>query len=228
MSRPVSVLFEDNHLLVLDKPALVATMGVDADRNSLINQAKDYLRHKYQKPGNVYLGVVSRLDSHVSGVVVFARTSKAAARLTQQFASRSVTKFYWAIVPGNSRIAPNADWCHFVYKDDHAKRMFALQKPDKSRDTQEARLRFRTLANDGKRRLLEIQLLTGRKHQIRTQFAFENAPIIGDRKYGSSIPFPHGIALHSRSLELEHPTTKALMKFDAFPPKYWNIEQFSL
>src|SRR5271170_3618899 len=122
VSMLLNVLYEDNHLLAVAKPPGLPTQGAAAGRSSLVVQAKDYLRQKYAKPGNVYLGVVSRLDEPVSGVVVFARTSKAAARLSEQFRGRSVEKIYWAIVEGTIR-PPSGQWDDFLLKDEPRRRM---------------------------------------------------------------------------------------------------------
>ena len=202
---PLRILYEDNHLLAVFKPAGVATMGVKPGEPSLIQQAKQYLKQKYHKPGNVYLGVVSRLDALVSGVIVLARTSKAAARLTEQFKKRTVQKTYWAVVEGHG--LPSAgtfeDW---LVKDESAQRMRVV-KPGTS-GAQAARLSFRRLRELPDATLLEVQLETGRKHQIRVQFAERGHPILGDKKYGGQRSFPGGIALHARQLCLTHPVTK--------------------
>jgi 23S rRNA pseudouridine1911/1915/1917 synthase len=228
MPRPVDVLFEDNHLLVLNKPAMIATMGAAPGEPSLLDDAREYIRVRYAKPGNVYLGVVSRLDAFVSGVIVFARTSKAAARLNGQFAGGDAKKLYWALIPDRDSLPDAASWEHHLYKDDSRKRMFARSDEDTSLGTQSARLRYRTVARSEDVRWVEVELLTGRKHQIRAQFSAEGCPIIGDRKYGSRIEFPRGIALHSRSLELSHPVSKERLKFEADPPFYWNLQGYSL
>ena len=123
MPEPLQVIYEDNHLLVVNKPALLATMGVSTGETSLVSLAKAYLKQKYQKPGNVYLGVVSRLDSFVSGVTVLARTSKAAARLNEQFRNATVEKIYWAIVP-NSLPSERGILKNWLVKDDRQRRLF--------------------------------------------------------------------------------------------------------
>jgi 23S rRNA pseudouridine1911/1915/1917 synthase len=212
------VLFEDNHLLVVNKPAGIATMGTAAGTTSMVTLAKAYLKQQYQKPGNVYLGVVSRLDSLVSGVLVFARTSKAAARLSEQFRERETKKIYWAIVEGVPE-PKSAELIHWMAKDESQQRMVARSK--KSADVQEARLRYQTLRELAQGTLLEIELLTGRKHQIRVQLVEAGYPILGDRKYGSKRPFPAGIALHARSLTIEHPTLKKPLTFVAELPQTW-------
>jgi 23S rRNA pseudouridine1911/1915/1917 synthase len=217
--RPtLRVIYEDNHLLAVAKPAGLATMGLAADRTSLVTLARDYLKHKYRKPGNVYLGVVSRLDAPVTGVVLFARTSKAAARLTEQFRSGAVRKTYWAVVERAPR--PVADRCrHWLLKDDRAHRVRIVEQG--TRGAKEARLRYRTLATASKGTLLEVILETGRKHQIRVQLAERGSPILGDAKYGARASFAGGLALHARSLELEHPVQRNPLRLVAPLPVSW-------
>ena len=227
MTPKLTILYEDNHLLVVDKPAPLPTMGASEGEDSLVNMAKDYLRVKYNKPGNVFLGVVSRLDSFVTGVVVLARTSKAASRLSEQFRSRSVEKTYWAIVadplPG---LAATLE--HQVYKNESRHRMQAADMTIAApADAKMARLSYRTLGTNGERTLIEVKLDTGRKHQIRVQLEAIGCPIVGDRKYGSEVTFKQGVALHSQQLAIDHPTSKERMTFQAPPPKWWRISRFS-
>jgi 23S rRNA pseudouridine1911/1915/1917 synthase len=217
-SQPLEVLLEDNHLLVVSKPALLPTMGVSPDRPSLYSLAKAYIRHKYHKPGGVYLGIVSRLDAPVSGAVVLARTSKAAARLAAQFRSRSVAKVYWAVVEG--RMNPqHGTLVGSLCKDErrHRMRMSAPDRPGAST----AKLEYRTLRHVPGGTLLEIHLLTGRKHQIRVQLAHQGRRILGDHKYGSRRPFACGIALHCRRLEFAHPTRGNRVCIVAPLPRAW-------
>jgi len=214
----INLLYQDNHLLVVNKPALLPTMGVGQRETSLIVQAKAYLKKKHSKPGNVYLGVVSRLDAMVSGVIVLAKTSKAASRLTDQFRERQVRKTYWAVV---HRPLPRSEATlhNWLVKDDRARRMRVC--PAATVGALEAQLSYRTLQAMGQRQLLGIELITGRKHQIRVQLAHLDRPILGDKKYGSQQPFPTGIALHSRVLSLIHPVTKESQTFVAPVPPCW-------
>lgn len=213
-----TVLYEDNHLLVVNKPAGLPTMGVAADRPSLIAEAKEYIGQKYDKPGAVYLGIVSRLDAPVTGVVLIARTSKAAKRLTEQFRDRTVEKIYWAIVEGAIEPAEGQliDW---LRKDERHRRMH-IAKPE-TPTAKEARLAYRRLRSVGRDSLVEIQLETGRKHQIRVQLAEREWPVLGDRKYGSRRAFPSGIALHARRLTFEHPVRHERVEIVAPLPKAW-------
>lgn len=214
----LDVVYEDNHLLVVNKPAGIATQGAEPGRANLLHVARQYVKHKYHKPGNVYLGTVSRLDAGVSGVVVFARTSKAAARLSEQFRLHAVHKVYWAAVSGNpSANTVCTDW---LVKDESRQRMRVADED--SLGAQFARLSYRRLRRLAAGWLLEIALETGRKHQIRCQLAARGLPILGDRKYGSRHSFPRGIALHARMLQLVHPTRGETISLEAEPPAAWH------
>jgi 23S rRNA pseudouridine1911/1915/1917 synthase len=213
----IDILYEDNHLLVVNKPAGLATMGTPGGSATLLSLAKDYVKQQYHKPGNVYLGVMSRLDAPVTGVVLLARTSKAASRLTEQFRSRAVEKSYWAVVEGATNVAARlVDW---LGQDERHRRMHIVGATLPG--AREARLSYRRLAALTDASLLEVALETGRKHQIRLQLAHHGHPIIGDRKYGSRRPFPAGIALHARRLVVNHPTTGAQLEFQAPLPETW-------
>jgi 23S rRNA pseudouridine1911/1915/1917 synthase len=167
----------------------------------------------------VYLGVMSRLDAVASGVVLFARTSKAAARLTEQFRTRAVEKTYWAVVEG--QIAPTTGQCiDWLLKDDSLQRMQVV--PRSTAGGQEARLRYRLLRSLAKSQsLVEVALETGRKHQIRVQLASRGFPILGDSKYGSRRKFAAGIALHARRLLITHPTRGEPVELIAACPETW-------
>lgn len=218
MPATIDVLYEDNHLLVVNKPVGLPTMGVAADRPSLWVAAKEYLREKYQKPGNVYLGTVSRLDSPVSGVMLFARTSKAAARVSEQIRAHTVEKIYWALVQG--RIKPAEGECQDWLLEDERHRCVRLV-PAGTEGAKLCRLTYRTLATPGRVSHLEVLLDTGRKHQIRIQLAKRGHAILGDRKYGTKRPFAAGIALHARTLRLLHPVGDRPMEFTAPLPGPW-------
>lgn len=220
------VIYLDNHLLVLNKPAGIATMGAESGKATLVDWAKDYLKQRFQKPGNVYLGVVSRLDTVTSGVIVLARTSKSAARLTSQFADheQGATKVYLAVLQGHLD-AEEGELCSFIRKDDAAHRMRIASQP--GIDALEARLKYVVLDRTLNHSLVAIRLRTGRKHQIRVQFLSLGHPIVGDRKYGSNESFHAdealgpAIALHSWRLAVEHPTMHTRMNFGVEPPRSW-------
>lgn len=214
----LSILYEDNHLLVINKPAGLPTMGVAAGEPSVVTLARHYIKHKYRKPGRVYMGIVSRLDTPTSGVVLLARTSKAAGRLAEQFRTRAAEKTYWAIVSGCLQPAEGelVDW---IVKDDARQRMIISGPWDAS--AKEARLRYRRMRAVGRGTLVEIKLLTGRKHQIRLQLAARGCPIWGETKYGKGEPFADGIALHARRLVVQHPVRREAVELEAPLPAAW-------
>ncbi len=219
----IDVLYEDNHLVVVNKPPLVPTMGVAAGGDSMVARVKEYLRVRYHKPGNVWLGVVSRLDAHASGVLVFARTSKAASRIALQFREQRVKKTYLAILDGEPDPAIER-LVDSVIKDDARRRMIVVSADHPGARRAEL-IWSRRGRRSGPQTLVEIDLVTGRKHQIRLQFATRGAPILGDRKYGSVRPF-QGIALHARSIILSHPVLKTDVTFSIDPPDWWKIGLF--
>ncbi|MEN6449724.1 MAG: RluA family pseudouridine synthase [Thermoguttaceae bacterium] len=215
---PFDILYEDNHLLAVAKPAGLPTMGTPGGQATLLTLCKEYVKERYQKPGNVYLGVMSRLDAPVSGVVLLARTSKAAARLTEQFRTHTVEKTYWAVVEGQIEPAAGSlvDW---LGQDERHRRMHIVGPTLPG--AREARLSYRRIELRQGHSWLEVTLETGRKHQIRLQLSHCGHPIIGDRKYGSRVAFPSGIALHARRLVVAHPTTGESLTFEAPPPAAW-------
>lgn len=217
-SAPLEVLYEDNHLLALVKPAGLATMGLAEDQPTLLTYAKQYIKEKYHKPGNVYLGVISRLDAPVTGVVIFARTSKAARRLTEQFRTRAVEKAYWAVVEGTLR-PESGTYVDWLGEDERHRRMHIVGRTMPG--AKEARLSYRRLQTLSEASLVEVALETGRKHQIRLQLAHHGHPIVGDRKYGSLRTFPSGIALHARRLVVAHPVSGNPVELVAPLPPSW-------
>lgn len=200
-------------------------MGVAADKLSVLTMAKHYIKEKYDKPGEVYLGIVSRLDAPVSGVLIIARTSKAAARLNKQFRERdTVAKTYWAAVDGRPSADERTleDW---IESDErHRKMRVAKRHSDVAKH---AILTYRVLEESGGLNLLEVLPVTGRKHQIRLQLAHHGHAVAGDRKYGSRREFPAGIALHCRRLELEHPVLREHIAFTAPLPPSWGSLPFT-
>lgn len=214
----LNVLYEDNHLLAVGKPAGLPTMGVSADRDSLLTVAKQYIKEKYNKPGNVYLGIVSRLDAPVTGVVLIARTSKAARRLSEQFRRRDIKKRYWALVSRPPTPA-SGTWTDWLRKDERHRKVL-ISCPEAA-GAQEAVLSYRTLSTKHSVAHLEIALTTGRKHQIRVQLSAHQCPVLGDRKYGSRVHFPSGIALHARELWFLHPVRKTPVHIVSPTPASW-------
>lgn len=207
------VLYEDNHILVVLKPAGILTQGDSSGRMNLLDMAKDYLKVKYNKPGNVFLGLVHRLDRQTAGVIVFARTSKAAGRLSDQFRKHAAEKIYWAVVEG----APEKD--SGLREDYLARNGSKTVKVESGRpDAQLASLSYKTLKKGDKTSLLEVNLHTGRKHQIRAQLAESGTPIAGDVKYGSRTPPKNdSIGLAAKTLRFTHPTTGEKLTFDKLP-----------
>lgn len=203
------VVYEDNHLLVVNKPAGLLTQPSGTDQDSLEAQAKAWIKEQYQKPGNVFLGVVHRLDKPVSGIVLFARTSKALSRLNETMRNKQSKKTYLAVVEG----VPNAlegTLEHYLCHDDHEARVSGAEDPDAKR----ACLHYRVLEKREGSALVEIELETGRYHQIRAQFSAIGHPIVGDWKYGSS-QRGETIALHHWRLTVTHPITGAYHTFEA-------------
>lgn len=220
----VDVLFEDNHLLVLNKPPLLATMGVQEGEDSLYRWAQQYVKEKYNKPGNVYIGVISRLDSFVSGAIVLARTSKAASRLSDQMRRGVIEKRYVALIPAGLN-PPEGRLTDRMIKNESRHRMEALPVGASSVEGEKiATLTYRTLLEQAGLQALEINLETGRKHQIRVQLENAGFSIVGDRKYGSQRKFPWGIALHCFHLSFEHPTLRTVQSVYVPPPDWWPIQ----
>jgi 23S rRNA pseudouridine1911/1915/1917 synthase len=206
------VLYEDNHCIAVVKPAGLLTAGDRTGDVALADQVRDYLRVKYKKPGNVFVGIVHRLDRPVGGVVLFARTSKAASRLSEQFRSGRVEKVYEALVEG--RVALREGLLEDRLVKDHKKNVVRCSSAANPR-ARESQLSYRRLRTAPSTTLLEIRPMTGRSHQIRVQLASAGHPIVGDRKYGSKRPFEDGIALRAVRLTFEHPTTKLPITVEA-------------
>ena len=217
----LSVIYEDNHILVVNKAAGLLVQGDQTGDESLVDIAKRYIKDKYQKPGNVFLGLVHRLDRPTTGVIVLARTSKALTRLNQQFKDRLTKKVYRAVVSGSPE--PKARLEHFLKKNSSQNKSFHY--PKNTLNTKHAILRYRYIEQLRSYHVLEIELETGRHHQIRVQLAAVGLHIKGDLKYGAKRPNQNGsIHLHAQSLALAHPTTREEMKFIAPYPDdvIWN------
>lgn len=196
------VLYEDNHLIAVLKPSGVLVHGDKSGRPTLDEQVREWLREKYEKPGNVFLGVVHRLDREVSGVVVFAKTSKGASRLSEQIRDREVGKSYAAVVEGTMPEV-RGELTHWLRRRGYGVRVV---KP-RTYAAKEARLRYEVAETRGAYQLLQIELITGRKHQIRAQLAAMGCPIRGDSRYGARSELKEGgMALMCWRMEFDHPT----------------------
>ncbi|MDL2258495.1 RNA pseudouridine synthase [Eubacteriales bacterium OttesenSCG-928-K08] len=208
----VSVLYEDNHLLVVEKPPNMPTQADASGDEDLLSLLKEYIKVKYDKPGAVYLGLVHRLDRPVGGVMVFARTSKAAKRLSEQFQSHKTQKKYVAVVEGDP--APGMELVDYLQALENEIKVKVKSEPFEG--GKKAALRFHTIARANGRALMDVELLTGRKHQIRAQLAAHGWPILFDQRYNPT-PTKGQIALWAYSLTFCHPTTGEELSFYSLP-----------
>ena len=212
----MTVLYEDNHLIVVNKSVSEIVQGDKTGDTPLCDTLKQWLKEKYAKPGNVFVGVTHRLDRPVSGAVVFAKTSKALTRLNEMFRKGEVRKSYWAIV----QQAPEREadeLTHYLVRNEKLNKSVAYDAPRP--DAKQAVLAYRTMARGDKYTLLEVELKTGRHHQIRCQLAKIGSPIKGDLKYGARRSNPDGgISLHARRITFVHPVSKQLIDIVAPVP----------
>ncbi len=201
----MEILYEDNHIIIVNKRSGEIVQGDKTGDTPLPELLKEYIKQRDNKPGNVFMGVVHRLDRPVSGVVVFAKTSKALSRLNAMFASGDVHKTYWAITR-NRPEPPEAQLTHYITSTERNNKSTAhtAQVPG----SKEARLRYRTIGASERYYLVEVELMTGRKHQIRVQLAANGTPVKGDLKYGDKRSNPDGsISLHARHISFIHPVS---------------------
>ena len=212
------ILYVDNHLIVACKPAGMLIQPNHSGDTSFMDKIKNWIKLEYKKPGKVFLGLVHRLDRPVSGVVIFGRTSKATSRLSEQFRQKTTQKFYWAVVEGIPNVR-QAKLKHYLRKE---KSLKATVFPRPTSDVKEALLDYKVIKNFANTSLLDIQLHTGRFHQIRAQLAFMGHPIVGDNKYGASSAGPkERIALHAQSIVFNHPTKKEEVIINCPLPHDW-------
>ena len=219
----MTVLYEDNHIIIVNKLPGEIVQGDKTGDEPLSEKIKQYLKEKYNKPGNVFCGVVHRIDRPVGGLVVFAKTSKALARLNEMLQKGEIKKTYWALVKGfpekESDVLTN-----FLVSDGRLNKTFITDK--ETPEAKKAVLKYNTIAKGDNYSLLEINLLTGRKHQIRAQLSNIGHPIKGDLKYGSKRSNPDGsISLLARHIEFTHPVSKNLISLDAPLPE--EFEKFT-
>ena len=228
----MEVIYEDNHIIIANKQSGEIVQGDKTGDRPLSELVKDYIKEKYQKPGAVFLGVVHRLDRPVSGLVAFARTSKALARLNKMFAEGQVHKTYWAIVPsrkveGGGLKVDGGEWTmltHWIVRNEAQNKSYAYDY--EVPNSKKAILKYRVIGQGDRYNLLEVQLMTGRHHQIRCQLSAIGSPIKGDLKYGSKRSNPDGsISLLSRKIEFVHPVSHQLVSVEAPLPTdaIWHV-----
>lgn len=215
--KMIKIIFEDNHLLVVEKPVNIPVQSDSSHDESLLDMLKNYIKEKYQKPGNVYLGLVHRLDRPVGGVMVFAKTSKAASRLSEQIRNHTFKKEYCAVIVGN--IDTKGNFIDKLLKNSYT------NKVSVNSNGKEARLSYEKLSLKDNMSLVKIDLQTGRSHQIRVQFSHHGYPLYGDQKYNQNSKVGEQIALWASKITFIHPITKEEVSFESnFPKKFpWNI-----
>jgi Pseudouridylate synthases, 23S RNA-specific len=212
----MTILYEDNHVIAVNKTCSEIVQGDKTGDKPLSELLKVYIKEKYNKPGNVFVGVTHRLDRPVSGVTLFAKTSKSLSRLNAMFQNHEVKKFYWAIVK-KVDIAPEATLTHYLVRNEKQNKSYAYDEERK--DSKKAILHYRIIGTSDNYYLLEIDLQTGRHHQIRCQLAKIGCPIKGDLKYGFARSNPDGgISLHARLLSFVHPVSKQEIEITAPVP----------
>lgn len=224
MFSPDDILYEDNHLLVVNKHCGDLVQPDPSGEPALEDQIKEYIKVRDQKPGAVFLGVVHRIDRPVSGAVLFAKTSKALVRLNEMIRAAEIRKLYWAIT--EQRPDPEqGELRHWIVRDGKTNRSRAYDAPKP--DSKESLLRYRTAAASARYTLVEVELLTGRHHQIRAQLSKIGCPIKGDLKYGAKRSNPDGgISLHSRVVSFSHPVRKEPLTITAPVPTGDNLWAF--
>lgn len=218
----MTVVYEDNHIVVVNKTSSEIVQGDKTGDTPLSEMVKQYLKEKYNKPGNVFIGVTHRLDRPVSGLVVFAKTSKALPRLNEMFRNGEVKKTYWAIVKECPK-ETEGELVHYLVRNEKQNKSYAYDKEVKN--SKKAVLHYKLIGHSQNYYLLEVDLKTGRHHQIRCQLAKVGCPIKGDLKYGSPRSNPDGsICLHARTVQFVHPVSKEMIRLTAPVPEgnLWN------
>jgi 23S rRNA pseudouridine1911/1915/1917 synthase len=218
VSNDLTVLYTDNHLIAVFKPAGLLTQPDHSKGPSLLELTRQWIKEECDKPGNVFLGLVHRLDRPVAGVVLFARTSKAASRLSKQFREKTPVKIYRAFVRGTPK-ENQATLVHYLRKE---KSLKATVFPHESSDAKRAELAYKVIKSIKKKSLVEVTLTTGRFHQIRAQLAFIGHPIVGDIKYASPDSLPGGgIALYAHQIVFDHPVSGEKITIISPEPQNW-------
>lgn len=228
MPKKVNIIFEDNHLLIVEKPINMLAQGDKTGDLDLLSYLKQDLKIRYQKKGEAFLGLIHRLDRPVGGVMVFAKTSKAAGRLSEQLRNQEWDKYYLAVIKGQP---PQKEGIlrHYLKKDRQKNKVKAQKKPFPG--GKEAILEYRFLAYQQNLSLLALRIITGRSHQIRVQWADNNTPLFGDQKYGSTVnKVGQQLALYSFALKIIHPVKKEPLIFFALPNLHqpWNLFDFAI
>lgn len=229
MEKELEVLFEDNQIIVVNKPQNIPSQADESKDEDMLTIVKNYIKEKHNKPGNVYLGLVHRLDRPTGGVMVFAKTSKSANRLCEQFKTEDVHKTYFAVVVGTPK-EKSKHLVHYLKKDARENKVVVV--PQFTEGAKEAILNYEVLDTAKGHSLVRIDLVTGRSHQARVQMKTIGTPIYGDQKYGGET-MPKGLLnLFAVQLVFDHPTTKEKMRFIVYPPeqasmwKLFNIEKY--
>lgn len=215
----IKVLYEDNHLIAVEKPAGVLVQGDKSKDTTLYTEVKAYFKDKYKKPGNVFLGIIHRLDRPVSGIVLFAKTSKGASRLSEQLRDKTFQKKYYALVIGKPK-SPEGKIASYLIKDKEKNKSEVLNSP--AQGARYAELFYKTIRQNAEYSLLEIETKTGRSHQIRAQLSSINCPIVGDVKYGAPFPLKDkSICLCAAKLSFKKATGEGKINLSLPLPKTW-------
>ena len=211
------ILYEDNHIIIVNKPPKIPVQGDKTGDTSLIDIGKEYVKKTYNKKGNIYLGLPHRIDRPVSGIVILSKTSKSLSRMTKLFRDREIKKTYWAIVK-NKLKKQSGELTHYLKKNKRLNKSFVGQNNQKG--FMESKLKYKLLKELNNYFLYEIELITGRHHQIRVQLSTLGSPIKGDVKYNAKRTNKDGsINLHSRKIKFTHPIKKTLISITAPPPE---------
>jgi len=210
----MNILFEDNHCIAVQKPHGLPTQSDESKDESLFEQVKAFIKERDHKPGNVFLGMVHRLDRPVGGVVVFAKTSKGASRLSEQMREHKISKVYWAVVEG-APVETEGKLIEWIEKHEWKNVVNAFD--EEQPDTQRAETDYKVLKSDGMRTLIEVRPLTGRPHQIRSAMRKLGCPIVGDLKYGAVSKLGHAIGLMCREMTFGQPVTGERITVQAEP-----------
>ena len=218
--QKINIIYEDNHILVVEKPVNIPVCRDESGDRDLLSELKIYIKNKYNKPGNVYLGLVHRLDRPVGGIMVFAKTSKAASRLSEQVRINKLRKRYYAVIEG--KIDREGELVDYLYKDNKKNMSFVTD----SNKGKLAKLKYNLIEYKNGFSLVDIDLETGRSHQIRVQFSSRGFPLVGDAKYNKNDNKKIPIALFSYKLSFYHPISKELVSFYLEKPKRYPFNLF--